>query len=164
MDGVTYLLKGLPRDLDACEMKQIQSALPPDLRSQETLQDHPESDRIMSITSQRSFLHRGVQMAVVNFIFFVHLLIPYFMFLLKQVAQVERRYKVSETLVSHGKEVMNVLGKQSISLTEAISHMNDGKVGQSILDVVSWTIAGVTQGIYDGVGEGLMVVGATEST
>ncbi|KAH8735868.1 hypothetical protein BGZ61DRAFT_87279 [Ilyonectria robusta] len=162
IDGVTYLLKALPQDLDACELRRIQSALPEDVTHLNLVAVRPGAgSRALPAPPQpRSILHRGVQMTVVNLIFLLSFLMPYLMYLLKYAARMERKYKVSETVVGHGLEIANSIGKQSASLTESMCQMNDGKVGQVLLEAVIWTVDGVAQGISDGLGEGLSIVGA----
>lgn len=163
IDGVTYLLKALPQDLDAYEVRRIESVLPKDVA--EYLTTTPSgagsSARRFSRPSQpRSILHRGVRMTVVTMIFIWSILMPYLMYLLRSAARVERKYKLSETFVSHGMEFVNSIGKQSVSLTESMCQMNDGKVGQALTEALIWTVDGVAQGISDGVGEGLSIVSA----
>ncbi|KAK7431472.1 hypothetical protein QQZ08_001962 [Neonectria magnoliae] len=162
IDGVTYLLKALPSDLDACELSRIQRALSSDTAHVDLASVRPGagSGGAASSSQPRSILHRGVQMTVVNVIFVLSFLMPYLMYLLKYAARMERKYKISETVVSHGLEIVNSIGKQSASITETMCQMNDGKVGQVLLEAMLWTIDGVAQGISDGVGEGLSIVGA----
>ncbi|KAK7397950.1 hypothetical protein QQX98_012687 [Neonectria punicea] len=162
IDGVTYLLKALPSDLDACELSRIQCALPSDAIHGDlaTIRSGASSGGAPSSSQPRSILHRGVQMTVVNVIFVLSFLMPYLMYLLKYAARMERKYKISETVVSHGLEIVNSIGKQSASITETMCQMNDGRVGQGLLEAMLWTIDGVAQGISDGVGEGLSIVGA----
>ncbi|KAL4723147.1 hypothetical protein ACLX1H_009637 [Fusarium chlamydosporum] len=143
VDGVTYLLKALPQDLDEGELKRIQSALPSNVTQQElTLtQADIESNRARTRANQsRSIIHRGVQMTVVNLIFFLSFLMPYLLLLIRYAARVERKYKISETIIGHGVDLANSIGKQSASLTEAVGQMNDGKVAQALLEVFVWTI------------------------
>ncbi|KAF4345334.1 hypothetical protein FBEOM_635 [Fusarium beomiforme] len=161
VDGVTYLLKALPQELDEGELKRIQCALPGQINQSDMAltQTTPDSPRIHP-SQPRSIIHRGVQMTVVNLIFFLSFLMPYLLLLVRCAARLERKYKISETLVGHSVELAKSIGKQSASLTEAIGQMNDGKVAQALLEVFLWTFDGVTQGISDGLGEGLSMVGS----
>ncbi|KAG8669203.1 hypothetical protein FPOAC2_08522 [Fusarium poae] len=166
VDGLTYLLKALPRDLDEGELKRIQSALPDNVKQQDLslIQAERDPDRATNRTNQqRSIIHRGVQMTVVNLIFFFSFLMPYLLLLVRYAARVERKYKISETIIGHGVDLANSIGKQSASLTEAVGQMNDGKVAQALLEVFVWTVDGVTQGISDGLGEGLSIVGSRQT-
>lgn len=163
VDGVTYLLKALPRDLDEGELKRIQCALPDQLTQPDlalTRTGH-ESNQVTP-SQPRSIIHRGVQMTVVNLIFVLSFLAPYLLLLVRYAARLERKYKISEKLVGHGVDIVNSIGKQSASLTEAIGQMNDGKVAQALLEVFVWTVDGVTQGISDGIGES--IVGSRSKT
>ena len=165
VDGVTYLLKALPQDLDEGELKRIQSALPENVNQPNSsltrAEDNPNRIRV---NQPRSIIHRGVQMTVVNLIFFLSFLMPYLLLLVRCAARLERKYKISETIIGHGVDLANSIGKQSASLTEAVGQMNDGKVAQALLEVFVWTVDGVTQGISDGLGEGLSIVGSKSKT
>ncbi|RBA17245.1 hypothetical protein FPRO05_01969 [Fusarium proliferatum] len=161
VDGVTYLLKALPQELDEGELRRIQCALPEQVNLSDMALARAESDSQRVGPSQpRSIIHRGVQMTVVNLIFFLSFLMPYLLLLVRCAARLERKYKISEKVVGHGVDLVNSIGKQSASLTEAIGQMNDGKVAQALLEVFVWTVDGVTQGISDGLGEGLSMVGS----
>ncbi|KAH6985387.1 hypothetical protein EDB80DRAFT_872946 [Ilyonectria destructans] len=117
IDGVTYLLEALPQDLDVCELRRVQSALPEDVKPIWTW-------GLFGL----AILHRGVRITVVNLIFFLSFLMPYLIYLLRYAARTERKYKVSETLVSHGLDFVNSIGKQGVPLTESTCQMNDRKV------------------------------------
>ncbi|KAI7770712.1 hypothetical protein LZL87_004499 [Fusarium oxysporum] len=161
VDGVTYLLKALPQELDEGELRRIQCALPEQVNLSDVALTRAEPDSKRVRPSQpRSIIHRGVQMTVVNLIFFLSFLMPYLLLLVRCAARLERKYKISEKVVGHGVDLVNSIGKQGASLTEAIGQMNDGKVAQALLEVFVWTVDGVTQGISDGLGEGLSMVGS----
>lgn len=63
-------------------------------------------------------------------------------------------------MLSRGIETVDTLGKTGLSLTGAIYGMGDGKVGQMITETAAWLVEGVTGGIHEGVGEGLVIMGA----
>lgn len=162
IDGVTYLLRGLPHDLEPSEIERIQSALPEGIAADSdvvTVQRRAGSSQ-SGPSQPRSLLHRGVQVTVVNMIIIFSFLLPYFMYLLRYIARTERKYKVSENLVGHGMDLVSAVGKQGIYITESLGQMNDGKVRQGLLEVLTWTVDSVTSGISEGVGEGLSIVGA----
>lgn len=154
IDGLAYLLNGLPQDLDASEAEQIRSSLPIRLR-----QDGQGVARLDAGSDKpRSILHRLVQAAVMNLICIFHFIMPYVVFIFKLSARMERKYKISEKLVGRGMDAATTLGKQGIILTESICKINDGKVGKALSEAVAWTVDGVTRGISDGVGEGVVSV------
>ena len=49
--------------------------------------------------------------------------------------------------------------KSSVQLGNTVCRMNNGKVGQSINEFTVWWVKGVTGGIHQGVGEGLVILG-----
>jgi hypothetical protein len=157
IDGVTYLLKALPPDLDVCELRRIQSALPEDVAHLDlgAVQQGGDGSTQSASGRPRSILHRSVQIIVVSLIFVLSFMLPYLMYLIRHIARMERKYKVSETVVGHGLNFVNSIGKQSLSLTETMCQMNDGKVGQALLEAFIWTVDGVARGISEGLGEGL---------
>lgn len=171
VDGVTYLLRGLPPNLDVYETEQIKAALPVQLNiAMEKERRRPEqvegaqalsNDRHAGTQypnqDRRSLVHRAVQLLVANLFLAIHFALPYLVFLIKSAATVERRYKVSETVVGHGMNLAGAAGRQCSQLAGAVLNMNDGKVGQGLSRAVAWTVEEVTRGISDGVGEGLVM-------
>ncbi|KAI9171168.1 ATP-dependent RNA helicase cyt-19 [Paramyrothecium foliicola] len=160
IDGLTYLLRGLPSDLEPCEIEQIRSALPAGTTmptSSVTVDEMPARRR--SINQQRSVLHRAVQATVIYVIFFFHFVLPYLLLCFKFLVRLERKHKVSERVVGHGMNLANAAGRRGASFTETLCGMNDGKVGRALSELAAWTVDGVMRGISDGVGEGLVIAG-----
>ncbi|KAJ3455118.1 hypothetical protein MRS44_013718 [Fusarium solani] len=161
IDGVTYLIKALPQDLDVCELRRIQSALPEDVAHLHLGAVQLGVGFTPCASGQpRSILRRGVQMFVVNLISFLNFLLPYLMYLPRHAARMERKYKVFETVVGLGLGFVNSIGKQSVSFTETMCQMNDGRVGKALLEAFIWTVDRVAHEIPDGFGEGLSIMGA----
>lgn len=171
VDGLSYLLKALPTNLDVYESEQIRSSLPSYLHSNmpdygparteavpgDPYHQHYHHHHQPPGHDHRSLLHRSVQHLVVNIFLFTHFILPYLIHLVKSLAVVERRYKVSETVVGHGVTLASAAGRQCSHLAGAVLNMNDGRVGQGLSRVVAWMVEEVTRGISDGVGEGLVV-------
>ena len=59
-----------------------------------------------------------------------------------------------------GIETADSLGKTGLGMTATIYGMGDGRVGQLITETAAWVIEGVTGGIHEGVGEGMVILGA----
>jgi len=87
-------------------------------------------------------------------------LLPYLKYLLSAAYQYEREHKIAERVLSQSIETVDTLGKRSLSITGAIYGMGDGKVGQVITDMAGWFVEGVAGGIHEGVGEGMVIMGA----
>jgi hypothetical protein len=164
IDGLTYLLRGLPGDLAPYEIDQVRSALPANLGLLGSLGAlDSSSDARARTAQQRSILHRAVQAAVIYLIFFFHFVLPYLLLCFKFVVRLERKHKISERLVGRSMDFATAAGRRGASLTESVFGMNDGKVGRALSDLAAWTVDGVTRGISDGVGEGLVIVGVRPS-
>lgn len=165
LDGLSYLLRGLPRDLDTSEVASLRKSLPAPLA-----EAVPSGKRNGQPGFQKFFhrqkhggeptlLQRGMKIAVANVILLVCMIWPYVLILLKQGAHYERKYKVSEQLLGRGIVLVNALGKRSAVVSQVIGKMGDGVVGQVVNGAVAWTVHGVASGISEGLEEGLSQTG-----
>ncbi|CAI6089919.1 unnamed protein product [Clonostachys chloroleuca] len=166
VDGVTYLIRALPPNLDERELEQVKAALPVSLSLPITESaTHP---RAMSPPATsglpRSVLHRSVQLVVVQLILFLHFLLPYLILLFRTVVTFERKFKVSEAVFEQGINLAGAFRRQATRFVDAAVKVNDGKVGQGLSSVVAWIVKEVTRGIADGVGEGMVVTRLRDST
>ncbi|KAF0330179.1 hypothetical protein RB213_013511 [Colletotrichum asianum] len=157
IDGVEYILKALPGDLNDMEIDRLRASLPNNLRSPAGDRSHSPS---RSPSGPRSILHRGVQTAVVNIFILIHLALPYIVLLIRLAARTEREYKLSERVVGSGMSFANTVGSFGMRTTGALYNVGDGRVGQALTEAIAWTVEGVTGGLSEGVGEGLSIVGA----
>lgn len=154
IDGVSYLLKALPQDLDESELAVIRRSLPKPIdeaNGQARLANGPENPNL---------LHRSIQRVVVKIFILLHLVMPYIIFFFQQAAQLERKYKVSKQVVGQAMDLANAFGRGSVTLSGAIYNMGDGKVGHALAGACSWALEGVAGGLSDGVGEGIAAVNA----
>ena len=154
IDGVSYLLKALPQDLDESELAAIRRSLP------KTMEEQNGQGRLTNGPENPNLLHRSIQRVVVKIFILLHLIMPYVIFFFRQAAQLERKYKVSENVVGQAMDLANAFGRGSVTLSGAIFNMGDGKVGQALASACSWALEGVAGGLSDGVGEGLAAVNA----
>jgi hypothetical protein len=143
----------LPDDLDEAEISRLQAALPQNLA-----RTARRSGDINQQKQERSLLHRGVQTLVVRLFLLFQLLLPYVTLLVRLIAQAERRYRISESIMSQGLSLANTIGRQSVSLTGSIYGTSEGTFRQAISDAVLWTCEGIAGGLSDGLGEGLSIV------
>jgi len=156
VDGVTYLLRGLPTDLDEYEADLIRSALPSRCAAQEVVLSRSGVATPMPGSGlPKSLVHRLVQMIVLNLFLLMHFLLPYIITIFKSAAKVERKYKISETIVGHGMDCFNAAGRHFGRVAEVV--LSDGRPEQGASGTFSWAVEEITRGISDGVGEGLVV-------
>jgi hypothetical protein len=114
--------------------------------------------------NQPSLLHRMLASTIVQMFILFQFVLPYLKYLLSAAYQYEREHKISEKVLTQSIETVDTIGKRSLSITGAIYGMGDGKVGQIITDVATWFVEGITGGIHEGVGEGMVIMGARRSS
>lgn len=158
VDGVTYLLRGLPQDLDEYEITQLRNALPNQVVSQYAHSSHQLALPGKTVPAQpRSVLYRVVQLAVIQIVLLFCFVLPYLMQAVKVVVRTERKHRVSEKMLGQGVDLAKTMGRQGASMIETMYGMADGRMGRSVTTIIGWTVDSVAQGIRDGVQEGLRV-------
>lgn len=163
LHALTYLLRALPTDLTTEEQLSVRSALPAGVV--EPLQFEVNAgynSRNLSgdADHQPSLLHRTLASTIVQLFILFQIILPYLKYLLSAAYQYEREHKISEKVLSQSIDTVDTIGKRSLSITGAIYGMGDGRVGQVITNAASWFVEGVTGGIHEGVGEGMVIMGA----
>ncbi|GKT48671.1 uncharacterized protein ColSpa_08852 [Colletotrichum spaethianum] len=157
LDGVEYILKALPSDLNEHELHRLRTSTPSNFIPPASAGGRAYSPS-RGAHHGRSILHRGVQTAVVNIFLLIHLALPYIILLLRLAARTEREYRISENLVGAGMGLANAIGSKGMRITGALCNVGDGRVGQALTEAIAWTVEGFTGGLSDGVGEGLSLV------
>jgi len=165
----TYILRGLPRDLNTEEKLSIRSALPEDVLSVPSL-DSTSRELVQSngshvqpsssASTEPSLLHRLLASGIIHLFFLMHILLPYAKLLISYIYRYERQHHISERAFSSAVNTVDEMGRRSLRFTSAVCSLNNGKVGQTIGDVAVWWIQSVTGGIHEGVGEGMVILGA----
>ncbi|CZR67046.1 uncharacterized protein PAC_16945 [Phialocephala subalpina] len=157
--SLTYLLRALPTDLSVEEQLSIRGALPdgvvkPLHLAAYTSRNSPDGSQ------EPSLLHRTLASTIIQLFILVQFILPYLKYLLSAAYAYDREHKISEKVVAQGIETVDALGKTGLNLSGAIYGMGDGKVGQVITETAAWIVEGVTGGIHEGVGEGMVILGA----
>jgi hypothetical protein len=107
-----------------------------------------------------SLLHKTLASTIIQLFIFIQFILPYLKYLLSTAYAYDREHKISEKVLASGIETVDNLGKTGLSLTGTIYGMGSGKVGQVITETAAWFVEGVTGGIHEGVGEGMVILGA----
>lgn len=163
--ALTYLLRALPTDLTTEEQLSVRSALPSGIVEPLRLEMNPgyTSSSQPQDSNQPSLLHRTLASTIIQLFIFFQFILPYLKYLLRSAYQYDREHKISEKVLSQSIETVDIIGKRSLTLTGAIYEMGDGKLGQAITETAAWFVEGVTGGIHEGVGEGMVIMGARRS-
>jgi hypothetical protein len=163
LHALTYLLRALPTDMSTEEQLSIRGALPPGVVEPLRLNVNSGYNLHMNASTssdQPSLLHRTLASTIVQLFILFQFILPYLKYLLSAAYQYDREHKISEKVLTQGIETVDSLGKRGMSFTTALYGMGDGKVGKMITQTAAWFVEGVTGGIHEGVGEGMVIMGA----
>ncbi|KAI1379274.1 hypothetical protein F4677DRAFT_408478 [Hypoxylon crocopeplum] len=161
IDGVAYMLRALPDDMDDYETSVIRQALPMScapIGVDGQIEAGPGRPGWQPSERAKTFLHATVQGFVTGIVLFVYLLLSFLASVIRTGAYYERQYNVSQHLVSRGFVFATALGKQSGVLGEKICAMGEGRLGKALSVLAGWTVESVTGGIQDGIGQGLLLI------
>ncbi|RKU46804.1 hypothetical protein DL546_007257 [Coniochaeta pulveracea] len=163
LDGLSYLLRGLPKDLDPKEVATLRKALPESVAKSPSAGRssafRPRSFDGPSDDGQPTLLQQMLRLVVARAIVWFCIIWPYVLLLLRMGAHYERKYKVSEQLLGGGIVLLNAIGERSSAVSRVIGSMGDGAVGRIVTDAFAWTVQGVATGVSEGVEEGLSLTG-----
>jgi hypothetical protein len=163
--GLTYLLRGLPSNLSPEEKFSVYSSMPADVLQ---LSADMSSTDIIRLGDTRlaeqeepepSLLHRALAAFVVRMFIIFQILLPYIKVFFAAAYRYERQHRMSERVFSSSIDTVESVMKSSMQFGNAVCRINDGKVGQAINDATVWWVRGVTGGLHQGVGEGLVILG-----
>ncbi|KUI68838.1 hypothetical protein VM1G_04394 [Cytospora mali] len=154
VQGVAWLIHGLPEDLDQHERTELMRAMPPALLG-EAYKISPSASRSSYPSSEdhRSLMHRAVQAVVAQLMVPFQLMWVYLIVLLGRAVQLERKYRVTEQVVRHSGELGYTVGKRGVRLSEAIYSHGGARIGQLVTGAVTYTAEGLVRGISDGIRE-----------
>ncbi|PPJ61168.1 hypothetical protein CBER1_04188 [Cercospora berteroae] len=166
VSGVACLLHGLPQELSEDELQNLREALPQALKA-DTISDGQLEVRSKGNNNnvsarpvvQRPMLHNWVAMFTLYMFLAASFILPYVQFWLRAAYQFDRKHKISEKLLSHGIDTAAAMRRHTLTIATQVCSMNDGKVGEQLKDVSMYMVQGVSAGVYDGIGEGMQVLG-----
>ncbi|KAK3943879.1 hypothetical protein QBC46DRAFT_376517 [Diplogelasinospora grovesii] len=144
LDGVSYLLKGLPANLEEVEVTRLRNSLPPSLRHT----DRPEYKGSNGVDGyvggegreekgRKNVVHRGVLFILVCLLAWVRWIAPYFFSFVSEMMRYEREYKVSNNIFG------TTMAGFSVGV-EAIRKLGDGVAGQLLAGALDYTATGVS--------------------
>ena len=163
INGLTYLLRGLPSQLSASESLSLQSALPGSLQAGvingvQTSSSNPSVLRSRSEPT-RSLLHRLLASGIVQLFLTLSFLLPHIKVLLRAIYRYERSHRLSERVFAASVDAVDGFGRRGVGVVDAILNSGNGRVGELLAACVAWWIEGISGGVKEGVDEGLIVLG-----
>ncbi|KAI0967049.1 hypothetical protein F4678DRAFT_465852 [Xylaria arbuscula] len=170
IDGVAYMLLGLPADLELHEAAVIRVALPAIMQQDRNPideQDHNPVDDGRALGPRRSAsegssalaaLQRGTAMIAAICVVLIHLLVSYATLLITLGAYYERKHNISQQIVTRGFVIVSTVGRHGVELSAKVCGMKDGFVGKAIGSIATQAIKSVASGIQEGIGQGLLLI------
>lgn len=157
LDGITYLLRGLPDELNDEERTKLHAALPT------TLKDTPrDADGIAAATSAERARTSGaripyLRLIVQTIVFWIFLAfataLPYLKYTARSAYAFERRHKVGEQFLAQTLALAQLTSSQVLAFICTIWTMNDGIVGRTLTEIGAWCAQNVGEGVRDGLTE-----------
>ncbi|CAK7273703.1 hypothetical protein SEPCBS119000_005794 [Sporothrix epigloea] len=175
VESISYLLRGLPNDLQEREVSQLRSAAPQGLLD---IQEISFSGMAMpaeqlgvygstlppgasmsvpgplngkAYTKKRSLPHIATHWLVTKIYTFILLLIPLAASFARWAIEMERKYRVPEAALSCATAVLLMLYRNSVELYVAVCDMGDGSVGRALDDGTVYLANGVVAGFREAV-------------
>lgn len=158
---MAYLLSALPEDLTSEEAETLRDSLPEKLKPSliPVSSSHPDSP---PYPAQRSYIHRSLATGIVYFCLLLQFLMPYIKEVMFHMYEYDRTHRVRERVTSLTLYVAEMVGRGGVNLGSTVLDMYDGKPGDVVSGTASWWLEGVAGGIYEGVGEGMVILGFSE--
>jgi hypothetical protein len=165
IDAVSYLLRGLPRNLSMEETLRLQAAMPSEMMppqqsaDRDIVQGHFDDDRVTQQGEDPTILHRVVAMVVLQIFLLLSFLWPYVQTTCRGAYQYDREHHISEKLLNQSWTAANALSKNTMTVARTVCSWNNGQVGTALEDAVFWWVHSITGGLRDGVKDGMEVFG-----
>lgn len=173
MQGLAWLMQGLPDDLDAGERSDLMRAMPGTLLDEMSRRSGgggngrrlgpPRGRGANSAAQRRTLIQRVVAALVVRLVGPLQFLWTYLLLLLTMLAQMERKYKVTELVVRHSGELGYTVGKRGVKLSGTIYKHGGARVGAVVTDAAAYVADGLVKGIGDGIREACLELREAES-
>ena len=162
--GLTYLLRALPSDLSELELQEIYNVLPEHLRDDADGQiRRAYFSGSGSRTKPKNILSRSISFAMLQGAVFVSLVLPFFVTLLDRFFKYERQHQITERVLADSVQRVESLGERGLDLKDAVIRFGQGRFGGAVLRGGAWVAEGVLQGVSEGAGKSIVVVGQAMS-
>lgn len=159
INGLGYLLEALPSDLTSDEARSIQERLPERIKPGNTAEPG-ENSRLQTRQDPPSYLHRIIAAVIVYGFILLQFIVPYARALLQSAYRYERNHRIASRVLTAALETADGIGKSANDVSSTLVTLGEGRLGAAVINLVAWLIEAVAGGVYDGVGEGLVVLGA----
>lgn len=170
LSGLACLLHGLPTDLSEDEMTNLHESLPSALKPARTIETQlarrsaaAREPGYMQRSHQQSSFQHFVAVCTMYLFLAASFVLPYVQYMLREAYQFDRRHKISDRVLSHGIDTAVAVRRNTFTIAAQVCSINDGKVGEQLKDASLYLVQGLSGGVYDGIGEGMQVLGLRTS-
>lgn len=155
IDGIGYLLRGLPKDLSADEEVVLRAALPERLASNMSDEALASGQPCMQGTqepTEPTLLRRTSSACTLYTILALSFLIPYLQSAMHYLWQFNRQHKLSERCFAQVATLAQLLSVQCVAVLALAWDINDGHLRSACRDTAVWLLRDVSGGANEGVG------------
>lgn len=173
IDGVSYLLRALPDNLDKHELATIEQSLPTqcllvrsvDQQTDSSLQMYQQDQPPQQQQQQReegpleALLRHAVRKAALQFVLVVYLFARLVTVLIRMAAHYEAKYNISSQVFERSVVVANGAVQCGVMFAAKIGNTGDGgRLGQALARAGLWTLDLMTGAIQEGLSEGIQAI------
>jgi hypothetical protein len=168
LDGLSYLLRGLPRDLEEAEISILRKALPSSVLDTSPSTAHNAQRQLVrpgrgeaQNHGRPSGVHRATRLISETAVVWFCILWPYILGVVRWMAAYERKHKISSQVVAQCAVVAVACGKWSAGISQSLLYdqRNGTTVGKTLTDTVAWTVHDMVSGMAEGVQDGFSQAG-----
>lgn len=155
IDGISYILRGLPEDLTPEEAMVLRNAAPavlnPGPQQESTLQQqHPSQSQ--QPTQPPTLLRRTISTATFYTLLLFTLLLPYLQALFTALYALDARHNFSARFLAQTTILLRLLAAQALAILAMAWGANDGALRHACRDFGVWVLRDVCGGMDEGVG------------
>ncbi|KAM0718430.1 hypothetical protein Q7P37_005500 [Cladosporium fusiforme] len=165
IDGISYILRGLPSDLTEEEALVLREAAPEALQPAQMQLTHQPTTSTAAQTPQTAppahpptILHRTSSALTFYTLLLLTLLLPHVRDLLTTLHTLDTRHRVSARFFAQTNLLLRMLAAQAIALVALAWDANDGAVRHACRDFGVWVLRDVCGGVDEGVGRAVGVL------
>lgn len=166
IDGISYILRGLPSDLSDEEILVLREATPstihpPHPQTQLTHQSTTTTNQNQQPSQTHSsepptLLHRTTSVLTFYTLLLLTLALPYLQALLTTLHALDSRHKISTRLFAQTSLLLRLLAAQILALAALAWDANDGALRHACRDFGVWVLRDVCGGVDEGVGRAVV--------
>ena len=159
IDGISYVLRGLPADLTREEALTIRTAVPasviPAPQEELTIIQQP-TQQPHQPTSPPTLLHRAVSTTTFYTLLALTLLIPHIQTLFATLCALDARHNFSARFLAQTSFLLRMLAAQAVAVLAMAGGANDGALRHACRDFGVWVLRDVCGGMDEGVGRAVV--------